>query len=44
MQVLLVLGAAGGVGLAAVQIGKICGAVVIAVARCLFLFLSPVDY
>ncbi|KAK8258765.1 hypothetical protein V6Z11_D13G010900 [Gossypium hirsutum] len=32
-QVLLVLGAAGGVGLAAVQIGKICGAVVIAVAR-----------
>ncbi|MFQ6649028.1 hypothetical protein Gotur_022656 [Gossypium turneri] len=31
--VLLVLGAAGGVGLAAVQIGKICGAVVIAVAR-----------
>ncbi|KAG5379676.1 hypothetical protein IGI04_027518 [Brassica rapa subsp. trilocularis] len=32
-QVLMVLGAAGGVGLAAVQIGKICGAVVIAVAR-----------
>ncbi|XP_015877605.3 uncharacterized protein LOC107414031 [Ziziphus jujuba] len=32
-QVLLVLGAAGGVGIAAVQIGKICGAVVIAVAR-----------
>lgn len=32
-QVLLVLGAAGGVGLAAVQIGKVCGAVVIAVAR-----------
>ncbi|CAK9145879.1 unnamed protein product [Ilex paraguariensis] len=32
-QVLLVLGAAGGVGLSAVQIGKICGAVVIAVAR-----------
>ncbi|GAB2288004.1 hypothetical protein Dimus_022351 [Dionaea muscipula] len=32
-QVLLVLGAAGGVGLAAVQIGKICGATVIAVAR-----------
>ncbi|MBA0782361.1 hypothetical protein Gotri_000254, partial [Gossypium trilobum] len=31
--VLLVLGATGGVGLAAVQIGKICGAVVIAVAR-----------
>ncbi|MBA0572842.1 hypothetical protein Golob_000150 [Gossypium lobatum] len=31
--VLLVLGAAGGVGLAAVWIGKICGAVVIAVAR-----------
>ncbi|KAA3454146.1 quinone oxidoreductase-like protein 2-like protein [Gossypium australe] len=31
--VLLVLGAAGGVGLAAVQLGKICGAVVIAVAR-----------
>ena len=36
---LLVLGAAGGVGLAAVQIGKVCGAVVIAVARCIF-FLS----
>ncbi|CAN8279613.1 unnamed protein product [Cochlearia groenlandica] len=32
-QVLMVLGAAGGVGLAAVQIGKICGATVIAVAR-----------
>ncbi|XP_017619709.1 uncharacterized protein LOC108464119 isoform X1 [Gossypium arboreum] len=32
-QVLLVLGAAGGVGLAAVQIGKTSGAVVIAVAR-----------
>ncbi|KAK9083210.1 hypothetical protein Scep_029681 [Stephania cephalantha] len=32
-QVLLVLGAAGGVGLSAVQIGKACGAVVIAVAR-----------
>ncbi|CAN6930324.1 unnamed protein product [Brassica oleracea] len=32
-QVLMVLGAAGGVGLAAVQIGKICGAIVIAVAR-----------
>ncbi|XP_047341652.1 quinone oxidoreductase-like protein 2 homolog [Impatiens glandulifera] len=32
-QVLLVLGAAGGVGVAAVQIGKACGAVVIAVAR-----------
>ncbi|XP_010525420.1 PREDICTED: quinone oxidoreductase-like protein 2 homolog [Tarenaya hassleriana] len=32
-QVLLVLGAAGGVGLAAVQIGKACGATVIAVAR-----------
>ncbi|KAH7421903.1 hypothetical protein KP509_13G080600 [Ceratopteris richardii] len=32
-QVMLVLGAAGGVGLAAVQIGKVCGAVVIAVAR-----------
>ncbi|XP_057458621.1 uncharacterized protein LOC130749299 [Lotus japonicus] len=32
-QVLLVLGAAGGVGLAAVQIGKACGAIVIAVAR-----------
>ncbi|XVE86008.1 hypothetical protein DITRI_Ditri18aG0001500 [Diplodiscus trichospermus] len=31
-QVLLVLGAAGGVGVAAVQIGKVCGAVVIAVA------------
>jgi len=27
------LGAAGGVGLAAVQIGKACGAIVIAVAR-----------
>lgn len=33
---LLVLGAAGGVGLAAVQIGKVCGATVIAVARYLF--------
>eukprot|EP00850_Spirogloea_muscicola_P007600 SM000039S14430 [mRNA] locus=s39:105938:108284:+ [translate_table: standard] len=32
-QVLLVLGAAGGVGLAAVQIGKLFGAVVIAAAR-----------
>ncbi|XP_047342587.1 quinone oxidoreductase-like protein 2 homolog [Impatiens glandulifera] len=32
-QVLLVLGAAGGVGVSAVQIGKACGAVVIAVAR-----------
>ncbi|CAI0457339.1 unnamed protein product [Linum tenue] len=32
-QVLLVLGAAGGVGLSAVQIGKIRGAIVIAVAR-----------
>ncbi|KAL3837833.1 hypothetical protein ACJIZ3_022424 [Penstemon smallii] len=32
-QVLLVLGAAGGVGVSAVQIGKISGAVVIAVAR-----------
>ncbi|KAL5674971.1 hypothetical protein ACJX0J_011102, partial [Zea mays] len=32
-QVLLVLGAAGGVGASAVQIGKVCGAVVIAVAR-----------
>lgn len=32
-QVLLVLGAAGGVGLSAVQIGKVCGAVIIAVAR-----------
>ncbi|XP_074592336.1 uncharacterized protein LOC141848116 [Curcuma longa] len=32
-QVLLVLGAAGGVGLSAVQIGKVCGAIVIAVAR-----------
>ncbi|GJM88247.1 hypothetical protein PR202_ga04287 [Eleusine coracana subsp. coracana] len=31
--VLLVLGAAGGVGVSAVQIGKVCGAVVIAVAR-----------
>lgn len=29
----MVLGAAGGVGLAAVQIGKACGAIVIAVAR-----------
>lgn len=38
-QVLLVLGAAGGVGLAAVQIGKVCGAIVIAVAR-YFLFSS----
>ncbi|XP_072958769.1 uncharacterized protein [Typha angustifolia] len=32
-QVLLILGAAGGVGLSAVQIGKVCGAVVVAVAR-----------
>lgn len=32
-QVLLVLGAAGGVGSAAVQIGKLLGAVVIAAAR-----------
>ncbi|XP_059627853.1 uncharacterized protein LOC132270684 [Cornus florida] len=32
-QVLLVLGAAGGVGVSAVQIGKVCGAIVIAVAR-----------
>ncbi|KAM7253720.1 hypothetical protein ACFE04_031402 [Oxalis oulophora] len=32
-QVLMVLGAAGGVGLAAVQIGKVLGAVVVAVAR-----------
>ncbi|KAK1311610.1 hypothetical protein QJS10_CPA07g01359 [Acorus calamus] len=32
-KVLLVLGAAGGVGLSAVQIGKVCGAIVIAVAR-----------
>ncbi|KAL8154370.1 hypothetical protein V2J09_012130 [Rumex salicifolius] len=32
-QVLLVLGAAGGVGVTAVQIGKVCGAIVIAVAR-----------
>ncbi|KAJ4720267.1 putative Quinone oxidoreductase [Melia azedarach] len=32
-QVLVVLGAAGGVGLAAVQIGKVLGATVIAVAR-----------
>ncbi|CAK9237006.1 unnamed protein product [Sphagnum troendelagicum] len=32
-QVLLVLGAGGGVGTAAVQIGKICGAIVIAAAR-----------
>ncbi|MBA0624247.1 hypothetical protein Godav_009636, partial [Gossypium davidsonii] len=31
--VLLVLGAAGGVGFSAVQIGKVCGAVVIAAAR-----------
>lgn len=30
---LLVLGAAGGVGVSAVQIGKLCGAIVIAVAR-----------
>lgn len=29
----MVLGAAGGVGLAAVQIGKACGAIVIAVVR-----------
>ena len=33
LQVLQVLGAAGGVGFSAVQIGKVCGAVVIAVAR-----------
>nr|CAB3465597.1 unnamed protein product [Digitaria exilis] len=33
LPVLLVLGAAGGVGVSAVQIGKVCGAVVIAVAR-----------
>ncbi|XP_050137713.1 uncharacterized protein LOC126614163 [Malus sylvestris] len=32
-QVLLVLGAAGGVGLAAIQIAKVVGAIVIAVAR-----------
>ncbi|KAM1069021.1 hypothetical protein ACFX2A_000918 [Malus domestica] len=32
-QVLLVLGAAGGVGLEAIQIGKVVGAIVIAVAR-----------
>lgn len=32
-QVLLVLGAAGGVGVSAVQIGKVCGCIVIAVAR-----------
>ncbi|CAO2816167.1 unnamed protein product [Amaranthus hypochondriacus] len=32
-QVLLVLGAAGGVGVSAVQIGKACGATVIAAAR-----------
>ncbi|KAH7853712.1 hypothetical protein Vadar_005784 [Vaccinium darrowii] len=31
-QVLLVLGAAGGVGVSAVQIGKLCGAIVIAIA------------
>jgi NADPH:quinone reductase-like Zn-dependent oxidoreductase len=31
--VLLVLGAAGGVGVSAVQVRKVCGAVVIAVAR-----------
>lgn len=30
---MLVLGAAGGVGVAAVQIGKVCGATIIAVAR-----------
>lgn len=38
---LLVLGAAGGVGLSAVQIGKVCGAVVIAVARYLHCFCTP---
>ncbi|XXG40090.1 hypothetical protein AAC387_Pa01g0890 [Persea americana] len=32
-QVLLVLGAAGGVGLSAIQIGKVCGSIVIAIAR-----------
>lgn len=36
VQVLLVLGAAGGVGLSAVQIGKVCGAIVIAAARYLW--------
>jgi peptide deformylase len=41
--VLLVLGAAGGVGLSAVQIGKVCGAVVIAVARYLHCFCTPSD-
>lgn len=35
---MLVLGAAGGVGLAAVQIGKVVGAIVIAVARYFNLF------
>lgn len=34
------LGAAGGVGLAAVQIGKVVGAIVIAVARYLHIFIS----
>eukprot|EP01018_Ginkgo_biloba_P014727 Gb_29254 [translate_table: standard] len=33
IHVLLVLGAAGGVGLSVVQIGNVCGAIVIAVAR-----------
>lgn len=42
LQVLLVLGAAGGVGLSAVQIGKVSGAIVIAVARYLFLHISSV--
>lgn len=40
IQVLLVLGAAGGVGFSAVQIGKVCGAVVIAAARCFFFLLA----
>jgi len=36
-QVLLVLGAAGGVGSSAVQIGKLLGAVVIGVARLVYI-------
>lgn len=44
MQVLLVLGAAGGVGLAAVQIGKVCGAIVIAVARYVCMYAGSGSY
>lgn len=44
LQVLLILGAAGGVGLSVIQIGKICGATVIAVVRCVcFLYLNSIS-